>query len=78
MSNSEEILSNNTDLQRILKTVNELPVAVEYTAGDNIKIENNVISVLTADEASEDNTRPITSAAVNSIVGNIEVLLETI
>ena len=50
----------------------------EYKAGDNIKIENNVISVLTASVAEKDNTKPITSAGVNTIVGNIDILLKTI
>lgn len=49
-----------------------------YEAGENISIENNIISVLTADEAEEDNTRPITSAAVHTQLGNIQALLETI
>lgn len=50
----------------------------EYTAGDNIKIENNVISVVTTDEAESDNTAPITSAGVYTQIGNINVLLGTI
>ena len=47
--------------------------------GDNLNITaDGLLSVLTADDAEEDNTRPITSAAVNTIVGNIDVLLGTI
>jgi len=47
--------------------------------GDNLDITaDGLLSVLTADDAEEDNTRPITSAAVNTIVGNIDVLLGTI
>lgn len=49
-----------------------------YKAGDNIDITNNVISVLTTDDVEEDNTKPITSAAVYTEVGNINILLETI
>lgn len=49
------------------------------TAGENISITpEGVISVLTADEVESDNTRPITSAAVDKTVGNIEILLKTI
>lgn len=51
---------------------------VTYEAGENILIKNNRISVLTADEAEQDNTRPITSAAVHTQLGNIQALLETI
>lgn len=50
----------------------------DYIAGDNIKIENGRISVITTNEAAVDNTKPITSAGVHTIVGNIDVLLETI
>lgn len=46
--------------------VNEVEVLQQaYKAGDHIKItDDGIISVLTADEAEADNTRPITSAAV--------------
>ena len=48
------------------------------TEGDNIKIENGVISVLTTNEVKQDNTRPLTSAGAYVVVGNIEVLLSQI
>lgn len=47
-------------------------------AGDNIEIKDGRISVLTTDKIEADNTRPVTSAAVQTTVGNIEVYLETI
>lgn len=40
--------------------------------------ENNVLRVNTATEVQEDNTLPVTSAAVYTTVGNINALLETI
>lgn len=40
--------------------------------------ETNVLSVNTASEAQADNTLPITSAAVATQLGNIEILLKTI
>lgn len=47
--------------------------------GDNLIItENGILSVDIADVAEADNTRPITSAAVNTIVGNIDALLSII
>lgn len=49
-----------------------------YEAGDNIKIENGKISVITTNEVAEDNTKPITSAGVFKTVGNIDSLLNTI
>ncbi len=48
-------------------------------AGENINItDDGVISVVTTDEVDQDNTKPITSAAVYTEVGNINVLLQTI
>lgn len=52
--------------------------SVIYTEGSNISIVDNVISVITADAPEQDNTKPITSAAVHTQIGNIQVLLETI
>lgn len=49
-----------------------------YTEGDNISIEDGVISVLTTNDAEADNTLPITSAGVHTQIGNINVLLGTI
>lgn len=51
-----------------------------YRIGDGLKLdtETNTISVDTADEVEQDNTRPVTSAAVATTVGNIEAILATI
>ena len=47
--------------------------------GDNLKIDSEGrLSVDTADDVEQDNTRPITAAAVFATVGNIEVLLGNI
>ena len=47
--------------------------------GNNLEITSDgVLSVTTTDEMAQDNTRPITSAAVFAEVGNINVLLGTI
>ena len=44
--------------------------------GDNLKItKDGVLSVDTADAVEQDNTKPVTSAAVHTEIGNIEVLL---
>lgn len=50
----------------------------EIEIGSGLKLENNVLSVDTAETAEEDNTKPITSAAVFAEVGNIEVLLSLV
>lgn len=47
--------------------------------GDNLKVEESGrLSVDTATEPEADNTKPITAAAVQASIGNIEVLLQTI
>lgn len=45
---------------------------------DNLIIKDGALSVKTASSAEQDNTLPITSAAVFATVGNIEILLQTI
>lgn len=61
-----------------------VPIMSETVAGiakvgENLKIDREGrLSVDTADEVEEDNTRPITAAAVFATVGNIELLLGTI
>lgn len=61
----------------------ELPVASAdilggVKIGSGLKIQEDVLSVDVATKAEEDNTKPITSAAVNTLVGNIDALLSTI
>lgn len=61
-----------------------LPIASATTlggikVGENLTItENGILSVDVANIVEADNTRPITSAAVNTLVGNIDALLSTI
>ena len=43
-----------------------------------VQSSDGVVRVNTATEAEKDNTLPITSAAVHTNIGNIEILLETI
>lgn len=65
---------------RTLSTV-QLPkgeISVPYTFGHGLKQEGNVVAVDAVSDFSGDNTLPITAAAVQLAVGNIEVLLETI
>lgn len=51
-----------------------------YVIGHGLKLDEqtNTLSVDTAESVEQDNTLPVTSAAVFTTVGNIEVLLETI
>ncbi|MDY3906235.1 MAG: hypothetical protein SOZ47_05485 [Lawsonibacter sp.] len=49
-----------------------------FTTDETLTLKEGVLSVNTADAAEQDNTLPITSAAVHSAMGNIEALLKTI
>lgn len=51
-----------------------------YNIGSGLKLDEstNTLSVDTATDVEQDNTKPITSAAVYQTVGNIEILLGTI
>lgn len=52
----------------------------DYVIGHGLKLDEqtNTLSVDTAEKVEQDNTLPVTSAAVYTTVGNIEVLLGTI
>ena len=73
-------LSDGSRLEDTIKEIkeNNNSSGTSLTQGDNIKIENGAISVITTDDAEENNTKPITSAGVHVIVGNIDSLLQTI
>ena len=52
---------------------------VDFTTDDTLTLSpEGVLSVNTADAVEEDNTLPVTSAAVHATVGNIEILLSLI
>lgn len=49
-----------------------------YQIGHGLKLESNTLSVNAVNDFEGDNTLPITAAAVEATVGNIEILLGTI
>lgn len=60
-------------------TAEDITVKVNKGRSDEtIRIENGIFSVNTAKSVEEDNNLPVTSAAVHSIVGSIEVLMKKI
>lgn len=81
-SNNYKTLSNKPKINGVElvddKTLEELGIQSNLIVGDNIEIKENKISVLTTDKVEQDNTRPITSSAVYTEVGNINILLQTI
>lgn len=59
-------------------SANPPDIRTHLRTDDTLLMQDGVLSVHTADAAEEDNTLPITSSAVHTAVGNIEVLLQTI
>lgn len=71
--------------QQILARLNEIETGggtggggVDFVTDKTLTLKNGVLSVNTAKVVEKDNTLPVTSAAVHTVVGNIEVLLSTI
>lgn len=57
----------------------EHPVeGMKFETDETLTLKDGILGVNTADKVEQDNTLPITSAAVHVTVGNIEVLLGTI
>ena len=50
----------------------------EFETDETLTLKDGILSVNTADIVEQDNTLPITSAAVHTTVGNIEALLSAI
>ena len=52
---------------------------ITFTTDETLTLTpDGVLKVNTAKEVKKDNTLPVTSAAVDTVVGNINILLETI
>lgn len=49
-----------------------------FLPGNALELNDGVLNVKTAEAAEQDNTLPITSAGVHTIVGNIGAILDTI
>lgn len=72
---------NPTDeeLQEIAqKVIDSGEVGVNFKTDKTLTLNDGILSVNTADDVEKDNTLPITSSAVYTTVGNIEILLQTI
>ena len=51
---------------------------VDFRTDETLSLKNGILSVNTSTSPEANNTLPITSAAVHTQLGNIEVLLDTI
>lgn len=65
----------------LVATINEARKGEDaYKIGAGLKLDakTHTLAVDTADAVERDNTKPVTSAAVHTEIGNIEVLLAAI
>jgi hypothetical protein len=69
-----------TDKSSVVAAINEIRASATgaFEVDKSLNYQNGVLSVNCADEVEEDNTLPVTAAAVYTEVGNIRVLLETL
>lgn len=75
--NGEIVLIDNPEDGEIPENILTLENISELM-GENLEYSGGKINVLTASAPEADNTRPITAAAVQETVGNINSLLNTI
>lgn len=77
------VLAARDDAERAAERAEEIAEeigssGIAFTTDDTLTLEDGVLSVNTANDVEQDNTLPITSAAVFAEVGNINSLLATI
>lgn len=76
----EELNKLNSDIgDAVAEYLKDNPIkGTEFETDETLTLKNGILSVNTADIVEQDNTLPITSAAVHTTVGNIEALLSAI
>ncbi len=86
MNTHNESTAAHADIRDDIRTVEAIARSKATTenlgrikVGSNLKIdEHGVLSVDTTDQVEQDNTKPVTSAAVYVQLGNVEALLSII
>ncbi len=73
-------VSDNQVEVAVKKYLDENPIdtGVQFETDETLSLKDGVLSVNTAKKVEQDNTLPITSAAVYTTVGNIGAILDTI
>lgn len=76
----EEGVSDEQIALAVEKYMEENPIdpGVQFETDETLTLENGILSVNTTDEMERDNTLPITSGGVYTVVGNIGAILDTI
>lgn len=73
-----QVLATDGNGSRYWTTAQGGSGGASFKTDETLSLKNGMLSVNRAFEVEQDNTLPITSAAVAATVGNIEVLLKTI
>lgn len=60
------------------KTINIGGGSAGFLTDETLTLKDGILSVNTTDQMEQDNTLPITSAGVHTVVGNIGAILDTI
>lgn len=79
--NGVELTGNKTSQDLGIVSSNQYATSQEagiVKVGENLKIDEGVLSVETTNDAEQDNTKPMTSAGVYVELGNINILLSKI
>lgn len=66
------------DVEVLKRKMDGMQGGVEFETDETLLLENGILRVNTAEDAEQNNTLPITSAAVFAEIGNINTLLATI
>lgn len=73
---------DTTEKNNLVAAINEAMTkgggAASFETDNTLILEDGILRVNTTDVAEKDNTQPITSAGVDTIVGNIGAILDTI
>ena len=83
-SESITISVNGEEIEPDSRNNIEIPVDekiggyLQRNLGNGLKLDGSVLSVDTANAVEQDNTKPVTSAAVHVELGNIDAILKTI
>lgn len=74
-----KVLTVSADGRWTAGEINAQPSGTGFTPGNALELTaDGILNVKTASDVEEDNTLPVTAAAVYAEIGNIDVLLSTI
>ena len=73
---SQYAAATNATIKELESKINEMEPG--YEIGVGLKMKDSVLSVDSAQDFNGDNTRPVEAAFVQTMIGNVEYILQTI